>query len=72
MSMGGRGILFLSKRGSRGEREQGYVPERLQEVRSLAGVVLPHQAASCDRTLARSLNSHQGLTSPHGKLLMGP
>lgn len=51
MRVGGRGILFRSIWGNGGEGEQGYVPERLWEVRSLAGEVLPHQAASCGRTL---------------------
>jgi hypothetical protein len=43
-------MLFPSVRGKGGEGEQGCVPERLQEVRCLAGEVLPHQAASYGRT----------------------
>lgn len=68
---GGRGILFQSIWGNGGEGEQGYVPERLWEVRSLAGEVLPHKCPHMAEHY-RSLSSCQDLTSPHGKPLMGP
>lgn len=72
--VGGKDPLFQSKGRSGGEGQQCFVPESLQEARSLAGEVSPHHAATQDRELAGSLRcatSYQSLTS-HGKPLMGP